>query len=85
MSGTDPKTVVVPVYRSCSQRNDRRDPGQLRAGVQLVLGTVVAEGNLVAAEWTTTGTSKDGVPYRNRNIGLFTATPEAAAVGSHAA
>jgi uncharacterized protein len=46
--------------------------GAVLAEVQLELGTVVAEGNLVAAEWTSTGTSKDGVPYRNRNLGLFT-------------
>jgi uncharacterized protein len=46
--------------------------GALLAQVRLELGTVVAEGDLVAAEWTATGTSKDGVPYRNRNLGLFT-------------
>jgi uncharacterized protein len=44
----------------------------LLAEVRLELGTVVAEGDLVAAEWTATGTSRDGVPYRNRNLGLFT-------------
>lgn len=44
----------------------------LLAEVRLELGTVVAEGELVAAEWTATGSSKDGTPYRNRNIGLFT-------------
>jgi uncharacterized protein len=46
--------------------------GALLARVRLELGTVVAEGDLVAAEWTATGVSKDGVPYRNRNLGLFT-------------
>jgi ketosteroid isomerase-like protein len=44
----------------------------LLAEVRLELGTVVADGELVAAEWTATGSSKDGTPYRNRNIGLFT-------------
>ena len=43
----------------------------LLAEVKLELGTVVAEGDLVAAEWTATGSSKAGTPYRNRNIGLF--------------
>jgi uncharacterized protein len=42
------------------------------AEVKLELGSVVAEGDLVAAEWTATGAGKDGTPYRNRNIGLFT-------------
>ena len=46
--------------------------GKLLAEVRLELGTVVAEGDLVAAEWTATGLSKDGVPYRNKNLGLFT-------------
>jgi uncharacterized protein len=46
--------------------------GNLLAEVKLELGTVVAEGDMVAAEWTATGSSKDGTPYRNRNIGLFT-------------
>ena len=45
--------------------------GSLLAEVKLELGTVVAEGDLVAAEWTATGSSKHGTPYRNRNIGLF--------------
>ncbi len=37
----------------------------------LGLGAVIAEGGLVGAEWTATGGSNDGTPYRNRNIGLF--------------
>lgn len=45
--------------------------GNLLAEVKLELGTVVAEADLVAAEWAATGSSKNGTPYRNRNIGLF--------------
>jgi uncharacterized protein len=41
------------------------------AEVRLELGTVVADGELVAAEWKATGTSKNGTPYRNQNLGLF--------------
>jgi ketosteroid isomerase-like protein len=43
----------------------------LLAEVRLELGAVVAEGDLVAAEWTATGSSRDGVRYRNQNLGLF--------------
>lgn len=46
--------------------------GNLLAEVKLELGAVVAEGGVVAAEWAATGSSKDGTPYRNQNIGLFT-------------
>jgi uncharacterized protein len=45
--------------------------GNLLAEVRLELGTVVAEGDLVAAEWSATGTSKNGIAYRNQNLGLF--------------
>jgi ketosteroid isomerase-like protein len=46
--------------------------GGLLAAVRLEPGAVIAEGEMVAAEWSATGSSKDGTPYRNRNVGLFT-------------
>jgi uncharacterized protein len=42
------------------------------AGVTLELISVIAEGDRVAAEWTSAATSRTGAAYRNRNAGIFT-------------
>jgi uncharacterized protein len=34
--------------------------------------SAIADGERVAAEWTSQATSRTGRPYRNRNVGLFT-------------
>jgi ketosteroid isomerase-like protein len=46
--------------------------GELMTGVTLELVSVIAEGDTVAAEWTSRATSRTGAPYRNRNVGIFT-------------
>jgi ketosteroid isomerase-like protein len=33
---------------------------------------VIADGDQVAAEWTSRATSRKGTPYHNRNVGIFT-------------
>jgi uncharacterized protein len=40
--------------------------------VSLELVSVIAEGDTVAAEWTSRATSRTGAAYRNRNVGIFT-------------
>jgi ketosteroid isomerase-like protein len=79
---TSPSQLVASVYTAeagidlaAAQRS--RDGRQIALKSELDfqvrrLGAVIAEGDLVAAEWAATGSSKDGTPYRNRNIGLFT-------------
>ena len=41
-------------------------------GVVLELTNVVAEGDQVVAEWTSSATARNGAAYRNRNAGIFT-------------
>jgi len=36
------------------------------------LVSAIADGDQVAAEWTSRATSRSGIPYRNRNVGIFT-------------
>jgi ketosteroid isomerase-like protein len=51
------------------------DAGDLMApgtSVSLELVSVIAEGDTVAAEWTSRATSRTGAAYRNRNVGIFT-------------
>jgi uncharacterized protein len=40
--------------------------------VTIELVNVIADGDQVAAEWTSRATSRNGAPYRNRNAGIFT-------------
>jgi uncharacterized protein len=40
--------------------------------VTLELVSAIADGDQVAAEWTSQGTSRNGTPYHNRNVGIFT-------------
>jgi uncharacterized protein (TIGR02246 family) len=40
--------------------------------VTLTLTNVIADGDQVAAEWTSEAVSHAGVAYHNRNIGIFT-------------
>lgn len=40
--------------------------------VTITLTNVIADGDQVAAEWTSDGTSHTGAAYRNRNVGIFT-------------
>lgn len=42
------------------------------APVTIELVGVIADGDRVAAEWTSRATSRNGTPYRNRNVGIFT-------------
>jgi uncharacterized protein len=42
------------------------------APVAIELVSAIADGDRVAAEWTSTATSRNGTPYRNRNVGIFT-------------
>jgi uncharacterized protein len=42
------------------------------APVTLELVNVIADGDQVAAEWTSRGTSRNGTAYHNRNVGIFT-------------
>jgi uncharacterized protein len=42
------------------------------AGVTLELVSVIADGDTVAAEWTSRATSRTGAAYHNRNAGIFT-------------
>jgi uncharacterized protein len=49
--------------------------GELMApGTQVTIELVgaIADGDQVAAEWTSRATSRNGTPYRNRNVGIFT-------------
>jgi ketosteroid isomerase-like protein len=46
--------------------------GDLMTGVTLELVSVIAEGDTVAAEWTSRATSRTGASYHNRNAGIFT-------------
>jgi hypothetical protein len=43
-------------------------------GAQVIIELVsaIADGDRVAAEWTSQATSRNGTPYRNRNVGVFT-------------
>ena len=40
--------------------------------VAIELVSAIAEGDQVAAEWTSRATSRNGTPYHNRNVGIFT-------------
>ena len=40
--------------------------------VTIELVNVIADGDQVAAEWTSRATGRNGTPYDNRNVGLFT-------------
>jgi uncharacterized protein len=40
--------------------------------VVIELTSVVAEGDQVAAEWTSRATARNGQAYHNRNVGIFT-------------
>ena len=40
--------------------------------VTIELVSAIADGDRVAAEWTSAATSRNGTPYRNRNVGIFT-------------
>jgi hypothetical protein len=40
--------------------------------VTIELVNVIADGDQVAAEWTSRATSSNGVAYHNRNVGIFT-------------
>jgi len=40
--------------------------------VTIELVNVIADGDQVAAEWTSRATSRTGAAYRNRNVGIFT-------------
>lgn len=40
--------------------------------VTITLTNVIADGEQVAAEWTSAGTSRTGAAYHNRNVGIFT-------------
>ena len=40
--------------------------------VAIELVNAIADGDQVAAEWTSRATSRNGTPYRNRNVGIFT-------------
>ena len=40
--------------------------------VTIELVNVIADGDQVAAEWTSRATSRNGVAYHNRNVGIFT-------------
>ncbi|HXL88145.1 MAG TPA: nuclear transport factor 2 family protein [Streptosporangiaceae bacterium] len=42
------------------------------ADVALELVSAIAEGDTVAAEWTSRATSRTGAAYHNRNVGIFT-------------
>jgi uncharacterized protein len=43
-------------------------------GTQVTIELVgaIADGDRVAAEWTSRATSRNGTPYHNRNVGIFT-------------
>ncbi len=38
----------------------------------LTVNQRLADGDQVAAEWTSRATSRNGAPYHNRNVGIFT-------------
>jgi uncharacterized protein len=40
--------------------------------VAIELVSAIADGDQVAAEWTSRATSRNGTPYHNRNVGIFT-------------
>ena len=40
--------------------------------VTIELVGAIADGDQVAAEWTSRATSRNGTPYNNRNVGIFT-------------
>jgi hypothetical protein len=40
--------------------------------VTIELVSAIADGDRVAAEWTSRATSRTGAQYRNRNVGIFT-------------
>jgi uncharacterized protein len=40
--------------------------------VTIELVNVIADGDQVAAEWTSRATTRNGTPYHNRNVGIFT-------------
>ena len=40
--------------------------------VTIELVSVIADGDRVAAEWTSRATGRNGTPYRNGNVGIFT-------------
>jgi uncharacterized protein len=40
--------------------------------VTIELVSAIADGDRVAAEWTSRATSRNGTPYHNRNVGIFT-------------
>ena len=40
--------------------------------VAIELVNAIADGDQVAAEWTSRATGRNGVPYHNRNVGVFT-------------
>jgi len=40
--------------------------------VAIELVNVIADGDQVAAEWTSRATGRNGTPYHNRNVGVFT-------------
>ena len=40
--------------------------------VAIELVNAIADGDQVAAEWTSRATGRNGTPYRNRNVGIFT-------------
>ena len=45
------------------------DPGS-QVAIELV--NAIADGDQVAAEWTSRATGRNGTPYHNRNVGIFT-------------
>src|ERR1700734_3919398 len=48
--------------------------GLMAPGTQVTIELVsaIADGDRVAAEWTSRATSRNGTPYHNRNVGIFT-------------
>ena len=48
--------------------------GLMAPGTQVTIELVsaIADGDRVAAEWTSRATSRNGAPYHNRNVGIFT-------------
>jgi uncharacterized protein len=42
------------------------------SAVTITLTNVIADGDQVAAEWTSEAVSRTGAAYRNRNVGIFT-------------
>jgi uncharacterized protein len=49
-------------------------PELMAPGTQVAIELVntIADGDQVAAEWTSRATGRNGTPYHNRNVGIFT-------------